>query len=113
MKRTLLVGAALIAAMTFVGTSEAEAGGFGIQLHVGHGHGGYGFVGRGNTYFNRGYIGRQPYFSGYRGFNSFRQPRYHDTSHYDYHPGTYVPHGNHLHYIPGHYHFHQEGHWHR
>ena len=36
---------------------------------------------------------------------------WHDTSHWDYHPGGYVDHGDHLHYYPGHYDFHHAGHW--
>ncbi|KAF6250355.1 hypothetical protein COO60DRAFT_1576298 [Scenedesmus sp. NREL 46B-D3] len=34
-----------------------------------------------------------------------------DTGHYDYHPGSYVPHGNHYHYMPGHYDYHNGPHW--
>lgn len=40
-------------------------------------------------------------------------PTWHNTSHYDYQPGQYVPHGGHFHYVPGHTHFHQTGHWHQ
>ncbi len=36
---------------------------------------------------------------------------WHDTSHYDYHPGRYVRHRNHFHYEPGHYDLHETGHW--
>ena len=36
---------------------------------------------------------------------------WHDTSHYDYHPGEVVRHRNHYHYVPGHYDFHETGHW--
>jgi hypothetical protein len=39
-------------------------------------------------------------------------PVWHNTSHYDYHPGYFTPHGNHYHYVPGHYDYHQTGHWH-
>jgi hypothetical protein len=46
------------------------------------------------------------------GCENFRpQPVWHDTTHWDYHPGTFRPHGNHVHYVPGHYHRHQTGHW--
>ena len=38
---------------------------------------------------------------------------WHNTSHYDYHPATVVPHGNHLHVNPGHYDRHQTGHYDR
>lgn len=85
--------------------------------HDGHDHGynrsGY----RSNNYYDRsgsrydGYSGR--YGSGYRGYNnSGYNNRWHDTSHYDYHPTTVVPHGNHYDVIPGHYRYHQSGHWH-
>jgi len=36
---------------------------------------------------------------------------WHNTSHYDYHPGYLQPHRNHFHYVPGHYDYHQTGHW--
>ena len=41
-----------------------------------------------------------------------RYPRWHDTTHWDYHPGGFHRHGNHFHYVPGHYHLHRSGHWH-
>jgi hypothetical protein len=39
-------------------------------------------------------------------------PVWHDTSHWDYHPGGYISHGSHLHYVPGHFDFHSSGHYH-
>jgi hypothetical protein len=39
-------------------------------------------------------------------------PVWHNTSHWDYHPGGYVAHYDHFDYVPGHYHFHHTGHWH-
>lgn len=39
-------------------------------------------------------------------------PTYHNTTHFDYHPAQYVPHGNHYHYTPAHYDLHRTGHWH-
>lgn len=65
--------------------------------------------GYGNGY-NGGYGGYGAY-SNYGGYGGYGQPVWHDTSHYDYHPETYVPHGNHLHYVPGHYDLHQSGHY--
>lgn len=62
--------------------------------------GGYGVQYRGNL----GGISVQ-YRSNYR-------PTWHDTSHYDYHPGGYQRHRNHYHYVPGHYDLHRTGHWH-
>jgi hypothetical protein len=44
--------------------------------------------------------------------NVYRGPVWHGTSHYQFHPGGFVPHGNHFHYIPGHYDLHRGGHWH-
>jgi hypothetical protein len=54
--------------------------------------------------------------NGYRNFSYGYRPIYtgpvwHDTTHYDYHPGQVVPHGNHLDYVPGHYDLHRSGHW--
>lgn len=51
----------------------------------------------------------------YRGHSRLRgHYDWHDTSHYDYHPGEYVRHGNHFDYNPGHYDWHSQGHydWH-
>lgn len=100
---------AVLAAATFATTSTASAGD-----HHHHGHRGgfrsaYGGISiggyRGYGGYNRGY--------GYGGYGyGYTQPRWHDTSHYDYHPTTVVPHGNHYHVIPGHYDYHQTGHWH-
>src|SRR5262245_22621061 len=60
---------------------------------------------------------RQPDVSFYSTFsdwgrqNSHGHDHWHDTSHYDYHPGGYVPHYDHFDYVPGHYDYHREGHW--
>jgi hypothetical protein len=43
--------------------------------------------------------------------STYRTPTYHNTTHFDYHRGGYVPHRDH--YQPGHYHLHRSGHWHR
>ena len=56
-----------------------------VQAHC-HG-GGYGF----------GYV--QPHM------------HWHDTSHFDYHPGYIIDHGSHNHVVPGHYHLHNTGHY--
>ncbi|KAF6248941.1 hypothetical protein COO60DRAFT_1706734 [Scenedesmus sp. NREL 46B-D3] len=60
-----------------------------------------GLVGGGNQYGNGGY---PPY-------NGQQLGGWGDTGHYDYHPGSYVPHGNHYHYMPGHYDYHNGPHW--
>jgi hypothetical protein len=102
-----------------------------LHVDVGHPHHGHGYAGRGHGYGGRanyGWSGRTTFnhgswHSGYRGgyghahyqsvFRPTWGPHYdwHDTSHYDYHPGEYVPHRNHYHYVPGHYDLHREGHW--
>lgn len=82
MKRFAIACAAVIG-MIFVGSASAEAGGWG-----------------------RGWYG------GHRHYGHYHSPRvWHDTSHFDYHPGGYVRHYNHYHYVPGHYHYHGTGHW--
>ena len=89
--------------------------GGGSRSHAGHDHGGSGY--RSNVYSNNygvggnrydSFSGGQRYGSGYRGTNGFRQ----SGGHYDYHPTTVVPHGNHYHVQPGHYDYHQSGHRH-
>ena len=38
---------------------------------------------------------------------------WHNTSHFDYHPTERVWHGNHIDVIPGHFDYHNTGHWDR
>ena len=115
MKRWIL-GLVTVIALA-AGASTASAQGFGG--HHGGYHGGHG-GGYGCDYGYGGY-GPGVYSSGYRGFNvgygglnlSYGgYPRWHDTSHYDYHPGSYQRHRNHFHYVPGHYDLHRSGHYH-
>ena len=107
--RRALLACAVVGAFSVLGASAAEAGGLRISFgvggrgsHYGHGHSNYGYNRVG---YNRGYFNscRPSYFS---------RSYYHDTSHYDYHPGEFVPHGDHYHYQPGHYDYHRTGHWH-
>lgn len=92
MKRIAIACAAVLGLM-LAGSPAADAGG--VRLYIG-GYGGYGGHG--------GY--------GHWGGNRYRSPRiWHDTSHYDWHPGQWVPHGNHFHYLPGHWDYHRTGHW--
>jgi hypothetical protein len=105
MKRFILGCAAVVAV---AGTSSAQAGGvyfssgsgghYGGHIHGGYGHGGHIHGGRFGLYPR---VGLYP-----------RSGLWHDTSHWDYHPAQIVPHGNHFHYVPGHYDYHQTGHWH-
>jgi hypothetical protein len=82
--------------------------------------GGYG----GQNYSTPRYnYSRQFVYSGYRGYAPGYQnygtnygysghSYYHDTSHYDYHAPSLQWHGNHFDAVPGHYDFHQTGHFH-
>ncbi len=90
MKRLFPFAVVLGAIVTCATTAEA-----------GHGHRNH-FHCWGNN-FNSYYGGFTPY--------SHRHRIWHDTSHYDYHPGGFERHRNHYHYVPGHYDFHQTGHW--
>ena len=100
MKKLLIVCVAL-AGLAFVGnTSTAEAG-VKFNVNFGTGYGGYGGA-YGYQNFNQ-----TPYYYGRR------HAYWHDTSHYDYHPPEFRRHGNHFHYQPGHYDFHQTGHFDR
>jgi len=98
MKRFLML-AVVVAALATMG-STAEAG------HRGHRNfgwnSGHGCNGRS--------VSRRSF--GYRNHYSPRvHNTWHNTSHYDYHPGQYVRHGNHFDYQPGHYDLHRTGHW--
>ena len=91
MKRALLIIAVLAAALAFAAPAEA-------------GHGCYSGI------WNHGHVVHgvhSPYVVGYPAIHS----TWHDTSHYDWHPGRFVWHGNHFDYIPGHWDYHQTGHW--
>lgn len=76
----------------------------GFHLDVGNPH-------YGHSHYRSYYGGPYSYgrSTGYRGYS---HSRYHDTSHYDYHPGYYQRHYDHYDYVPGHYHYHRSGHYH-
>ena len=80
-------------------------GGGGISVGIGRSYGGYGG-------YNRG-VSLSVYGSPYSGYNTYRRPVFHDTSHLDYYGPRLIRHGNHYDYVPGHYHLHRTGHWHR
>jgi len=61
-------------------------------------------------YSTYNYNNYRPYTTYYGG--GYGGPVWHDTSHYHYQPGGYVPHRNHYHYVPGHYDLHRSGHYH-
>jgi hypothetical protein len=125
MKRWILGLVTMIALSA--GATAASAQGFGGG-HYGGYHGGPFGGGYGCDYGYGGYSGYggfspgiSLYSSGYRGYNvgyggislNVGSPRWHDTSHYDYHPGSFQRHRNHFHYVPGHDDLHRSGHFHR
>jgi len=109
MKRFMVltsVFAAIVAFGTFA--SPAQAGDFAIHF------GGPGYhVDIGRPHDGRAYYGghRAVRYGGYGNYGH-GHGEWHDTSHYDYHPGEVVRHRNHFHYVPGHYDFHETGHYH-
>ena len=104
--KKLLCACVALAAFTFLGTSSAQAGGF--RISIGHGH--HGHHGHRSSFYS-GHSSRCRSYS--RSYCAPRTSWYHDTSHYDYHPGHYVRHRGHYDYVPGHYDYHRTGHWHR
>ena len=86
----------LAVALTVGLGTAAQAGQPPHHHHHGHTHDGYGIP--------RGPHGPHgvPHRSGYHG-----------GTHLDWHPGGFVPHRNHYHYVPGHYDVHRSahGHW--
>lgn len=106
MKKLLIVCVAVAGFAMFGNTSSAQAGGVNFSVNLGNGYGGYGNYG-GYGGYRGGYrsCNQRPYYYGRR--HSY----WHDTSHYDYHPGGFTRHRNHYHYQPGHYDYHQSGHW--
>jgi hypothetical protein len=125
MKKLLAILAIATVAFLSTGGDEANAqgihiGGRGIHVDIGRPHGGhYGhhssFYGGHSYRGHHGGHGRHGgshfYHGGHGGHGSHY--RWHDTSHYDFHPGGYVRHYDHYDYIPPHYDFHREGHWDR
>jgi hypothetical protein len=101
-KPAIILIAIVALGLSSIATSTANAGGFGFYISSP----GYGYsVGAGNGYYG-GY--RTAYYP--NGWDS--DHGWHDTSHYDYHPPTVVRHRNHFHVVPGHYDYHETGHWH-
>jgi hypothetical protein len=108
MKRFMILTVALVTAFAFASwdAPAAKAGDFGLHF-AGPGY----HVDIGRTHHRRAYrsgnrtlgYGRPGYYGGHH--------HWHDTSHYDYHPGELVRHRNHYHYVPGHYDFHETGHY--
>lgn len=118
MKQLLTTGLAL-AALAFVGTSSADAGprGYGYgngyaPNYNGNGYGASNFAPNYGRNFDNGYGNRYGLNQCYRncgpgyGLGGYQnQGHYvpHTTTHFDYHPPSLQPHGNHFDYVPGHY----------
>ncbi len=111
MRKLKLLGAAIVVAWG-VGSEAKESHAQGVHFGAGSVHVDIGNPHRG-WYRGGGQLSHGPgqrhsvYNYGHWGSGH----TWHDTSHYDYHPGGYVRHRNHYHYMPGHYDFHREGHW--
>ena len=103
MKRLLLASVAVVGLLGFSG-SAAQA-----QFGYGHGYGGFN-----GAYQPRSTYGQAGHSYGSGGYG-YRAPHldYHDTTHRDYHPGSFQRHRGHYDYVPGHYDVHREGHWDR
>lgn len=106
--KKLALSLAALAALVWLGfdSSTAQASnryrGFGIHLGGRNLH-----LDIGNPHGRHGY---HRYRSWHRGPVHYD---WHDTSHWDYHPPSLVPHGNHYDFVPGHYDYHRTGHWDR
>ncbi len=106
---------AAIAALAFVAldSSPAQAqlgiyiGGRGAQIGIGSPYRvGYGYRGYTTAYHPSAR-------AAYRGQYSRTHYKWHDTSHWDYLPGQWVPHGDHCDYVPPRRVWHEDGHWDR
>jgi hypothetical protein len=102
--KNLIIATIAVAGIALFNTSNVEAGhkhrrGIRFSVNFG-GHSNHGHHNNHNNYrwgSNRGH-----------GYN---HSTWHNTSHYDYHPGQFTRHNNHYHYTPGHYDYHRTGHW--
>jgi len=119
--KTYLLSAVALITLLIAGstTSKASAqgihfGGAGVHVDIGNPHryyGNYGGYYRGYGCGHGRYGSYSPYTAYYGGGWGGGHAHWHDTTHLDYHPGEFVRHRGHYHYIPGHYHVHEDGHW--
>jgi hypothetical protein len=108
-KLILAVATCSAIALLAVDADVAKADGFSIQFVSP----GYGCYDGHSNYLHNAYYGRRygSYYGRYGGYYPRGGHTWHDTSHWDYHPGGFVRHYDHYHYQPGHWDYHQEGHW--
>ena len=111
-KRTSLALAVIVGiGLAGFGASQAQAGHpWGTGIHVGHNSLHYG---HGSSHVVRysGLHNRLYYAPGAFGNVHGNHFDWHDTSHFDYHPGHYIFNGYSYQYVPGHWDFHNDGHW--
>ena len=114
MKRWILAFVTVFGLAVLASTASAQgygrygyAGGYNCAPYA---YGGYNY-GPGVGLYNSGYRGLNLSYGGLN-FSYGYQPQWHDTTHWDYHPGYLQRHGNHFHVVPGHYDLHRSGHWH-
>ena len=107
--KTLLLTLGTLAATLVLSSAPAPAKADGLGFHIsGPGyHVDFGRPHHRHVYYTNYYGDYGSYYDHYYGGGSV----WHDTSHWDYHPGEFVRHRNHYHYVPGHYDFHEDGHW--
>lgn len=105
MTKHTIVGLVLLTILMIgIGAPAANAQGFhlsggGLHVDLGYPHASHG------------------YYSGWSHWGSRRavvrgHRDWHDTTHYDFHPGQRVRHYGHVDYVPGHFDVHSSGHWH-
>lgn len=102
--KKILLAAIAVAGLTFLTGNTAEAGHRHRGVQIGIGGPGWGIGFRSGHRHHR-HI-RSPWRRGHR------HGWYHNTGHFDYHPPSWQRHGNHFDYVPGHYDYHDTGHWH-
>lgn len=97
-----------------IGSSNYGYGGYGNSY--GRGYGGYGNGFNNRSFNNFGYRSGTRFRNNFGGYGSNYgyggHGLRHNQGHYDYHPTTIVPHGNHFDVVPGHYDYHNTGHGH-
>ena len=107
MKKTALLIACAGLVIGGIGLAAPETASAGIRFsfgsHSGHrDYRGGGYSSHRNYDYGRNY--------GHYGHGSQWSGRSYNRGHYDYHPTTITPHGNHFHVTPGHYDYHRGGH---
>lgn len=113
MKRFLGILAVIVGLSVSAAAAQAQYG-FGAGHYGHHGSHGVRHTAPHHGYYGSGFGLRTSYYGGlpgvYYGGNRHHH-HWHDTSHYDFHPGGFRRHYDHFDYVPSHYDWHDEGHW--